>query len=178
MTNMKKSSARIIFINTLNDLLQKKAFQKISVNELCENANLSRSSFYANFQDKYHLLSCCFENISKELDEQIAARPPKDFIIVTLDSIQKKSSFFYHAMGSEMDEEVIHIVHHFFNKHMLSFLNHQIADGRTLPGPVEMVSSFYVGGILSSILTWIQSGYKISKEELASCQLNLLKDIL
>lgn len=178
MTNAKKSSARITFINALTELLQRKAFHKISVNELCENANLSRSSFYANFQDKYHLLSCCLENISKELDAQIAINPSKDILIFTLDSIQKNSNFFYNAFGAKIDEEVTQIVHHFFNKHMLSFLNHQIADGRTLPGPIEMVSSFYVGGILSSILTWIQSGYEISKEELASCQLNLLKDIL
>lgn len=49
MITTPKLSARATLIYTLTDLLHKKPFQKISVNELCETAGVSRSTFYANF---------------------------------------------------------------------------------------------------------------------------------
>ena len=59
MDSNRKTSAKIVLMETLEELLHKKPFQKISVNELCESALVSRSAFYANFEDKYHLLACC-----------------------------------------------------------------------------------------------------------------------
>ena len=64
MENTRKESAKTVLMNTLEQLLHIKPFQKISVNELCETALVSQSSFYANFEDKYHLLACCLESKS------------------------------------------------------------------------------------------------------------------
>lgn len=178
MNNQKKASAKDTFISTLEHLLQKKSFQKISVNELCETSGLSRSAFYANFEDKYQLLSCCLENITSELDQQIALQSPENFFVITLDSIQKNSNFYYNAFRAEIDEEVTEILYRFFNRHLMDFLTMRSAKGQSLPGPIEIVSSFYVGGLLTSTLTWIKSGYKIPKEKIAACHHNLLKDIL
>lgn len=38
-------------------LLKKKEFSKITVNNICKNALISKSTFYAHFTDKYDLLS-------------------------------------------------------------------------------------------------------------------------
>lgn len=45
MINTSKPTARNALIYALTDLLHKKSFPKISVTELCETANVSRSSF-------------------------------------------------------------------------------------------------------------------------------------
>ena len=36
---------------TLMDLLEKKSFQKITVNDICQDAMVSRSTFYMHFED-------------------------------------------------------------------------------------------------------------------------------
>lgn len=56
MPDLKKTNVKDLLMYTLTELLHKKFFQKITVNELCESAHVSRSAFYANFKDKYHLL--------------------------------------------------------------------------------------------------------------------------
>lgn len=178
MTSQRKKSAKDIFINTLTELLQKKSFQKISVNELCESSGLSRSAFYTNFEDKYHLLSYCLENITNELDKRISLQSPKNFFVITLDYIQTNSNFFYNAFGAEPDKDVTEVLYDFFNRHLMNFLTMRTVMGKSLPGPIDVVSSFYVGGLLTSTMTWIKSGYKVPKEEIANCHLNLLKDIL
>ena len=53
MTVNAKPSARESLIHALINLLHKKTFYKISVNELCAAAQVSRSAFYSHFDDKY-----------------------------------------------------------------------------------------------------------------------------
>ena len=47
--------------NSLLTLLKGNPFNKITVNDVCTEALVSRSAFYANFKDKYDLLSFCLE---------------------------------------------------------------------------------------------------------------------
>ncbi len=55
-------------------LLQKKNFDSIKITEICENALVSRNTFYNYYADKYALLEDCFadyeENFLKEFDER------------------------------------------------------------------------------------------------------------
>ena len=173
-----KLSARDTLMDTLEQLLHKKSFQKISVNELCESAGVSRSAFYANFEDKYHLLACCLDSTTDRLKELMATYFPEEFFTVTLDFIQKRDRFFYNAFGSELDEEILNIVYQFFEQQFTAILNYQVSRGLVLPGPVEVVSAFYIGGLTSTTMRWIKSNYSLPKEEVAACQYRLLKDIL
>lgn len=172
-----KTSAKTALMLTLKQLLYKKPFQKISVNELCESAFVSRSAFYANFEDKYHLLSCCLESMAAQIDGLIETHTPEEFLTVILDSIQKEDCFFYNIFGAEPRQESLDILYMAFEKHFLSRLRQRADEGLVLPGPAEIVSSFYIGGFATSTLRWIRSNYKLPKEELAACQHRLLKSI-
>lgn len=178
MTMKQNTSAKAVLMDTLEQLLRKKAFQKISVNELCEASFVSRTAFYANFKDKYHLLSCCLESKTEEINALIDTHSPKEFFSVTLDFIQKENRLFYNAFSAELEPEILDILYTFFERHFISLLNEKVSEGLVLPGPVEVVSSFYVGGLSFSTLRWVRSNYEIPKEELAACQCSLLRDIL
>ncbi|MDO5517635.1 MAG: TetR/AcrR family transcriptional regulator [Clostridium sp.] len=55
------------FSETLFDLLGKKKFEDITVNELCNKCNYPRATFYNYFQDIYDLLDYCWENMSRQI---------------------------------------------------------------------------------------------------------------
>lgn len=57
MTTTRKFPAKIALLKSMEELLHHKSFAKISVNELCQHAQISRSAFYANFADKYERTS-------------------------------------------------------------------------------------------------------------------------
>lgn len=178
MVNNRKTSAKTVLIDTLERLLHQKPFQKISVNELCESALVSRSAFYANFEDKYDLLSCCLEFKSEHIHVLMNTHKPEEFLTVILDVIQKENRIFYNIFGAEPEQEVVDIFYSFFEKQFLSVLDKHTKESDSLPGPAEIVCTFCVGGLSASTLRWIKSNYKIPKEELAACQYRLLKDIL
>lgn len=47
--------------NTLIELLNEKAFEQITVKEICERSQTSRITFYTHFADKYELLDSIFQ---------------------------------------------------------------------------------------------------------------------
>ena len=65
-------------IDTFEDLLHEKEFEKISVTELCHAAMIGRPTFYTHFLDKYdfltffikHRMSLIFDNAFKRLNDQ------------------------------------------------------------------------------------------------------------
>lgn len=178
MPTPKKNALKSLLAKAMRNLLYKKPFHKISVNELCETAAVSRSSFYVNFQDKYQLFSYCLDEGQEELDSLMKSHSPKEFLSLLLEFIQKESKFFYHAFGASYDEEITEILYNFFADRFTEILHEKVQEGAELSGPIEYVSAFYVGGLTSITLRWIKSNYSVSREELAACQYMLLKDLL
>lgn len=178
MTKNKSSETKEILANTLFDLLERKPFPKISVNELCENSMIVRSTFYLHFQDKYELLSYCLDRISMELEALMKTHETKDFFIVFLTECEKKERVFYNLFETEINEELMNLVYQYISRNITKFLEEKTARGELLPGPVDSVTAFYVSGLVGMTFHWIKSGYKLPKETLASCQTRLMKDIL
>lgn len=166
-----------ILANTLMDLLESKPFPKITVNELCARSMIVRSTFYLHFQDKYELLSYCLTEISKELDALMETHAPKDFFVVLLGKCQEKEKVFYNLFETEVNEALIEMFYQFFGRYITQALEEKQSQGTLLPGPVEPVTAFYVSGLVGMTFRWIKSNYKLSKEELASCQYRMMKDI-
>lgn len=55
-------------------LLQKKNFDSIKTTEICENALVSRNTFYNYYTDKYALLEDCFLDFEKVVSETFEER--------------------------------------------------------------------------------------------------------
>ncbi len=55
------------FSKTLFKILENKAFEDITVNELCETCNYPRATFYNYFEDIFDLLNWCWNTIGKEI---------------------------------------------------------------------------------------------------------------
>ncbi len=55
---------------SLRKLLSEKSFDKITVNDLCQDAEVSRTAFYQNFLDKYDLLSSLIKDFNIEITDR------------------------------------------------------------------------------------------------------------
>lgn len=54
---MARQMVQKVLRRTLRDIMREKSFQMITVEDICNEAGISRRSFYRYFQDKYELLS-------------------------------------------------------------------------------------------------------------------------
>ena len=73
---MEKSDLRIIkskraLYNALIHLMKKKTFEEIKVSDICNEALINRSTFYAHFEDKYSLLSSMLDNLKQQFINEL-----------------------------------------------------------------------------------------------------------
>ncbi len=70
-TNKKLSKGQIrtldAFSKEMFKLLSNKAFEEITVGELCDEVNYPRATFYNYFDDKYDLLNYCWQILSEQI---------------------------------------------------------------------------------------------------------------
>lgn len=52
--------------SSLYQLLEKRSFESLSVNEICESGMVHRTTFYKHFYDKYDLLVYLFKLLTKD----------------------------------------------------------------------------------------------------------------
>src|SRR5690625_7325782 len=65
----RKKYTRLVLKNSLITLLKTKLLSKITVKEICEQADINRSTFYAHYHDQFDLL----QQIEEELiDDMIS----------------------------------------------------------------------------------------------------------
>src|SRR4051812_5836779 len=69
MDKRKQKSQKII-MDAFLELLKEKDFEKISMNDIAEKANVNRGTIYLNYVDKYDLMDKCIEvNFGHLLEE-------------------------------------------------------------------------------------------------------------
>lgn len=106
--NSVKEDARIVrtkrdLANALEELLQEKNFDELSIKDITDRAMISKNTFYNNFQDKNELLNFLFQRYRKELMKNI--QPYLDHYVHPLRKI-----FFRSCL-----EKVVHV---FYEGHL------------------------------------------------------------
>lgn len=157
----------------LLSLLEETGFSKISVNDICSLALVSRSAFYDHFTDKYDLLSYCVSEVKQTtLDETqgmgIAERMPK-----VLAHVREHAQLFKNLLSLGFDRELTEMFRRSFQK---DFEDDQgigclVSD---FDGPTEVASLYYAAAITSVILYWLERNLPYTEEEMASYLLQLI----
>lgn len=71
---------RRIFRECLKELLVEKDFGRISVSEICERADMNRSTFYAHYTDQFDLMWDVEDEFLDGLSDAILQKDAKDFM--------------------------------------------------------------------------------------------------
>jgi AcrR family transcriptional regulator len=155
-------------------MLEDQNFKKITVNDICQHAMISRSAFYLHFEDKYSLLRYCMEMELLRWEEFMQYSDFHTYLVFVLDNILKNRNFYNNTLVSVQDHELYAMFYDLFSQFFTTVLVKLLDQKQTLPYPVSIISAFYVGGITCSIIQWIKKDFDISVEEMARCQENLL----
>lgn len=69
--NIRTTRTRESIFESLFELMEEKDFDKITIQNLTERAQINRATFYAHFQDKYELLDEIIKSQRKNLFNNI-----------------------------------------------------------------------------------------------------------
>lgn len=178
--NQRTRLSKLLFKNALMDMLrEKKSVDKISVRELCERAELNRSTFYAHYNEpkdllneiENDLLNATADHLKKIGEENDAGA--HTYILSFLKYIRENDKQFRTLLVDSADSE--------FRTKFIQISIMQIIENLdfTLPEDFEQyVYSFILNGSAGVIVQWIRSGYSIDENKLVELLFTLNKDSL
>ena len=156
-------------------LLEKSSFGKITVNDLCTEAMVSRSAFYSHFEDKYALLRFCVEMWKQRMFASSQDLDMRGRICDVLAKTQENARIIQNLLMAEMDVELMDMMRRSLQQDFEKLL--QEREGKALPGPMDVVSIYYAAAITHAILYWLSANMPYSVEEMAECLFALLPSL-
>ena len=150
-------TTKIRLANSLKELMKTQHLEKISIQDLCSNAYLSRQSFYNYFNDKYELVSWVLDNVfvSTQLltDESESWKENTRLFLIEM---KKNEDFFnkaYRYAGQNSLEEY----------HLELLVNFYLPicekrKGRKLTREEEYCLRFYLYELANLISRWARQG--------------------
>ena len=167
--NQRTRISKLLFRNALTDLIKEKGgVSKISVRELCERAELNRSTFYAHYSEPKDILNETESEILAETEEHLKKiggetdAGANRYILSFLKFIRQNDKTFRVLLIDSADPE---FRTRFMNQSVVQFVSNLRID---LPERIEQyVFSYILNGSTGIIIQWIRSDYSIDENETA-----------
>jgi len=138
------------------------SWDAISVQNICDRADVARSTFYTHFADKEELLAGGLEDLGKAL-ARLRASPaaradPLGFVRGLIDHAHERRDLFRALVGQRSG----HPVYWRFRTLVISLVRQDLAGVVTGRLPVEAVSHYVAGAFLELLTWWIDGGTDVS----------------
>lgn len=162
-------------------LMEQKTFEKITVNELCDEAMIRRTTFYKHFADKFdylaHYLEEVKESFRNQLEPDIMTKQPSAYFV-------SMSRELFHFMRAH--EKLVRNCHksNMFNM-LCDMLAQQIQNDLLQTIPEEpggdstvdrrAMAAFYAGGLMNGIRWWITNRSLDEPDAFAACVVQIIQ---
>ena len=157
--NNNKQDLRIIktrkaITDAMSKLLETQNFKHITVSDLCEEALVSRATFYVHFEDKYALLQHWLTEFKLE---DINKDNTYEQLETLINNFVQNNKNVIKNLVYEANSEVLDVLH----EYIISFLD--ISSKKNEQGIVSpkhvVLSSFFAGGMVNYILWQVKNKF-------------------
>ena len=166
---------RRMLVAAMRNLLTRQNFQKITVNDICEEAMISRSTFYVHFEDKYALLKQLLADIRIEIAERDQDKGPRERILTAMEHLQENAKWMTNTFAGNYDRELIRTLQEYFSDGFLKLIEMK---EDIPPESARIHALFYAAGVASVAGWWVMNRFPVSAEQIADEQFLLLSPIL
>jgi AcrR family transcriptional regulator len=136
-------------------LLQTEDWSVISVQMICDRADVARSTFYAHFRTKQELLDAGFAMGEAEVANQIATLPADPARLAVLEWLVDHAARSQGLMRRVRGSVAGHIIQSRFQTLVGTLLSRDLA-GREATSLHDL--TFLAGGVFASLDVWINQG--------------------
>jgi AcrR family transcriptional regulator len=180
-TDLRVIKTRKNIYDALMILMAQKSFEEIKVSEICDQAMINRSTFYAHFEDKYELLDSLINDLKNSLITRFKKNDIQEinkqyfikFISLFLDEVEENKELYHMIINSNKNSVAIDMV--------LETLRDQAIEDMKSKGfessiPIEVIVDYYLGGLVNMFKLWMRSYHPYTKEEMLNYVDKLLPD--
>ncbi len=146
---------------SLKNLLLKKPFDKITINDIAEDCGISRMTFYYHFKDIYDLVEwACEEDVKKILEDKDDYKTWTQGFLNLFEEVLKNKPFILNVYRSVGREQVENYLYKIVYDLLLNVVEEK-AQGMTVrEEDKEFIADFYKYAFVGLMLDWVKNGMK------------------
>lgn len=150
-------------------LVLETGYERISVQDILDRADIGRSTFYAHFRDKQALLEACFDDMRDQLKAALDTMKPD----VPTDPSGPASVLFAHAYQHRSVYKALcgkqggTVVHRYLHRLIGDLLRPHLAAADS-GLPADMVAEYYTSATLGLLIWWIDQGFRFGPARMAA----------
>lgn len=150
------------FTDSLAQLLKTVPYKDITVNQICENAHLSRRTFSRHFDNTDQLLGLLVRRMSQRLFELIESDNPQNFqsILFNLFTVLSREKDFLRILH---DNDKMYLV-----RDGLFYADRYNSDLINFARQSPELHIFAIGGIINLIDNWVEKDFNHTPREMSA----------
>jgi AcrR family transcriptional regulator len=161
--------------------LSERAFEEITVTDICERAMVHRTTFYKHYEDKYALLE---QGMRQMYDALVAAEehaPPSTFsvddpppyFLRLFEHVAQHQHFYTLMLCGEGISRFQKLVKEYLAEVVEAKMHARTPANQHLAAPPAMQAHFFAGAVLSLLAWWLEQDMPLSPRMMAQYLLSL-----
>lgn len=168
---MSKEDARVVktkqkLLTTFRTLIKEKSFEDITVNELCDMADVRRATFYKHFPDKLAFLKFFIGSLRDNFERRIAKRKKYDsdyeyyvdYLTAVVLYLDDNDDIVSKALESNVMPALLNIILEKNYEDTCARLRQSVEGGMELRASIEVTAAMMTGAVSQAVLLWYTSG--------------------
>ena len=148
-----KDRTKIMFADTLEDMLKSMPLEKVRVGKLCERCGASTPTFYYYFHDKYELVAWMFlQDFAGEVGDKEPEYTPGTLNRSTV-RMAKRRQFYQRAIDDKSQNSIVTYMEEFSMQISREAVRH--ATGKELTPEQEFAVKYHIHGINGMLREWL-----------------------
>jgi AcrR family transcriptional regulator len=155
--------------DALIQLIHQHGYEKVTVQQILDRADVGRSTFYAHYRDKDALFASCFDDLRADLDRELGAMAPG---VAPSDPVQPVGVIFEHAHRNQLVYRAVcggtgdSVGRRHLHRLIYDALRaHLGAVGTRLPA--DVVAEYHAGAFTGVLAWWVRQGFPYGPAEMA-----------
>jgi AcrR family transcriptional regulator len=160
--------------DSLLSLILEKGYDELTVQQITENANLGRATFYLHYKDKRELLLECMDVMVDQFIDQFDKFTPEQWayadgepIRLVFEFAREQATLYKVIMSGQGGVEVSRRLHQIIATNTCQVIETQITEKGLKPQlPVDFMSNYYAGSLLALVFWWIEMNMPYTAEQM------------
>lgn len=179
--NQKSQTTEEALVAGMKHLITGMPFEKITVKEIADAANVKRPTFYNHFKDKYDIIEYILKRDLIEPARTLVSRDMIEEAVRLILVTMKMDKTFYMRIARIGDDYIFHhIVLQLLKEVLLDVMKERMVDEDNGNPMLTMdnIAEYYAYGLTFGISKWVQKGMKMEVDEVLEAFKVLLSESL
>ncbi|MBS5334810.1 MAG: TetR/AcrR family transcriptional regulator [Firmicutes bacterium] len=154
---------------SLKNLLLKKPFDKITINDIAEDCGISRMTFYYHFKDIYDLVEwSCEEEAKRILEDKTNYDTWPEAFLALFEEVLRNKPFVLNVYRSVSREQIENYLYKVVQGLLLNIVNEKAAGMTVRDEDKKFIADFYKYAFIGLMLEWVKNGMKEDPKRIVS----------